>query len=61
MQVGVKRGLPANLTILDVQQGPHTILPTPSASNYEGQTTIMPPMTTIVNGEIMYNTIVTDY
>ena len=59
VQVGIKRGMPANITILDVQEGPHTYTDA-FGVNYEGNT-FMLPMTTIVNGEIKYNKIETDY
>ena len=57
--MGVKRGLPANLTILDLQQGPHDFTDA-FGEHYEGQTNII-PKATIIKGKIMYNTIVTDY
>ena len=59
VEVGVKRGLPANLTILDLQQGPHDFTDA-FGEHYEGQTNII-PKATIIKGKIMYNTIVTDY
>ena len=59
VEVGVKRGLPASLTILDLQQGPHDFTDA-FGEHYEGQTNII-PKATIIKGKIMYNTIVTDY
>ena len=56
---GVKRGRAANLTILDVQQGPHDFTDA-FGEHYQGQANIV-PKATLVNGKIMYNTIVTDY
>ena len=55
----VRRGVNANLTILELQEGPHMFTDA-FGEQYEGQTHIV-PRATIVNGAIMYNSIVTDY
>ena len=59
VQVGVRRGLPANLTILDIQEGEHTFSDA-FGQRYTGPANIV-PKATILKGKIMYNTIVTDY
>lgn len=59
VQVGVKRGLPANITILELEEGPHDFTDA-FGEHYMGKTNIV-PRATIINGKIMYNTIVTDY
>lgn len=59
MQVGIACGLPANITILDVQKGPHEFVDA-FGVHYMGNTNIV-PMSTIVNGKIMYNRIESDY
>ena len=59
VQVGIRRGMPANITILDIKEGPHMYTDA-FGVNYEGNT-FMLPVTTIVGGEVKYNTIETDY
>ena len=59
VQVGVKRGLPANLTIIDLQKGPH-IFNDAYGVEYEGEYKIV-PKATIVKGKVMYNELETDY
>lgn len=59
VQVGVKRGLPANLTIIDLNKGPH-MFNDAYGVNYEGEYKII-PKATIVNGRVMYNELKTDY
>lgn len=59
VQVGIERGLPANITILEVQKGPHQYTDA-FGVNYTGDTFIL-PKATIYNGKIMYNEINTDY
>lgn len=59
VQVGLQRGLPANITILDLQRGPHDFIDA-FGEHYMGDTFIV-PKTTVIGGKIMFNTIVTDY
>lgn len=59
VQVGVKRGLPANLTIIDLQEGPHTFNDAYGVE-YQGQYKIV-PKATVVKGKVMYNQLATDY
>ena len=59
VEVGVQRGMPANITILDVQEGPHEYIDA-FGVKYEGNC-FMKPMATIIKGKIMYNRIETDY
>lgn len=59
VQVGVCRGYPANITILDVRQGEHRYVDS-FGVEYTGNT-FMLPKATILNGKIMFNKIETDY
>jgi dihydroorotase len=59
VQVGLKRGYPGNITILELEEGPHTFIDA-FGENYVGDTFIK-PRATIINGKIMFNTIETDY
>ncbi len=56
---GVKRGLQANLTIIDLQKGPH-IFNDAYGVEYEGEYKIV-PKATVVRGKVMYNELKTDY
>ena len=59
VQVGIRRGYPANITILEVKEGPHTYRDS-FGVQYEGNAFLL-PRATILNGNIMYNQIYTDY
>ncbi|MCR4672991.1 MAG: hypothetical protein K5637_07120 [Lachnospiraceae bacterium] len=59
VQVGIQRGNAANITILELQKGPHMYTDA-FGVEYEGDTFIQ-PRATIYKGEIKYNTIYTDY
>ena len=59
VEVGVQRGMAANITILELQKGPHQYVDAFGVP-YTGDTFIL-PRATIINGKIMYNTIQTDY
>ena len=59
VEVGVKRGMAGNITILEVQKGPHQYKDAFGVP-YMGDTFIL-PRATIINGKVMYNTIDTDY
>jgi len=59
VQVGVQRGLPANITILELEKGPHDFADA-FDEHYIGDTFII-PKATIIGGKIMFNTIITDY
>lgn len=59
VHVGIQRGLPANITIIDLNKGPH-LFNDAYGINYEGMYKII-PKSTIVNGKVMYNTLSTDY
>lgn len=59
VQVGIARGLPANITILDLNRGPHKFNDAYGVE-YEGEYKIL-PKATIVGGKVMYNELVTDY
>lgn len=59
VEVGIQRGLPANITILELQQGEHQYVDAFGVP-YTGDTFIV-PKATILNGKIMYNEIHTDY
>ncbi len=59
VQVGVKRGIPANLTIIDLKEGPHKFNDAYGVE-YEGKYKII-PKATIVKGKVMYNQLKTDY
>lgn len=59
VQVGIERGIPANITILEVQKGSHQYTDA-FGVNYTGDAFIL-PKATIYNGKIMYNEINTDY
>lgn len=56
---GVDRGHRADLTILELKEGPHTFSDA-FGEQYQGQTQII-PRATILGGKIMFNTIETDY
>lgn len=56
---GVQRGLAANLTLLDLREGPHDYTDA-FGEHYEGRAFLV-PQATIINGKIMFNTIETDY
>ena len=57
--VGVKRGLDANITILDISDNGHQFVDAFGVP-YEGKYFIE-PRTTIIKGKVMYNEIKTDY
>lgn len=57
--VGIQRGLPANITILDIDKGEHTFRDA-FGLTYTGPVAFT-PLTTIYRGDIKYNVIVTDY
>lgn len=59
VETGVRRGIPANLTLLELEEGPHMFTDA-FGQLYEGQTNII-PRATILKGKIMFNTIQTDY
>ena len=58
VETGVRRGIPANLTLLELEEGPHMFTDA-FGQLYEGQTNII-PRATILKGTIMYNTNQTD-
>ena len=55
----LKRGMAANITILEVQKGPRQYCDAFGVP-YMGDTFIL-PRTTIISGRVMYNTIETDF
>lgn len=57
--VGIKRGMPANITIVDLNKGPHVFNDAYNVE-YEGEYKII-PKATVVNGKVMYNVLETDY
>lgn len=59
VQVGLLRGMPANITILELKTGEHQYVDAFGVP-YVGDTFIV-PKATILNGKIMYNEIHTDY
>ena len=59
VEVGVRRGLPANLTILDINEGEHEFRDA-FGLTYPGPVKFT-PMATIYRGEIKYNAIETDF
>lgn len=59
VDVGVRRGIRANLTIVDPEKGPHTFNDAYGVE-YVGDTKIV-PKATVVNGKVMYNELKTDY
>lgn len=59
VDVGIQRGKRANITIIDLNKGPH-IFNDAYGVEYEGEYKIV-PKATIVNGKVMYNEIKTDY
>jgi len=59
VEAGVRRGLPANLTLLEVREEPHTFQDA-FGLTYTGPMSIT-PRATILKGRIMFNSIVTDY
>ena len=59
VEVGVRRGLSANLTILDIDEGEHEFRDA-FGLTYPGPVKFT-PMATIYRGEIKYNAIETDF
>jgi dihydroorotase len=59
VSVGIKRGLDANITILDISEDGHRFTDAFGVP-YEGKSFIE-PRATIIKGKIMYNEIKTDY
>lgn len=59
VEVGIRRGIRANLTIVDLVKGPHTFNDAYGVE-YVGDMKIV-PKATIVNGKVMYNELKTDY
>ena len=59
VMVGIQRGLPANLVIMDIEEGEHEFHDA-FGLIYNGPVKFT-PRTTIYRGEIKYNTIETDY
>ena len=56
---GIQKGLPANITILDIDQGEHEFIDA-FGLRYSGPVQFT-PRATIFRGEIKYSTIVSDY
>ena len=59
VEVGIRRGLPGNITILEVQEGEHQFVDA-FGVRYSGAHFIV-PKATILKGKVMYNEIRTDY
>lgn len=59
VEVGLQRGLPANITIMDIDEGEHTFRDA-FGLTYSGPVRFT-PLATIYRGEIKYNVIETDY
>jgi dihydroorotase len=59
VKVGLKRGLPANITVVDLEKGPHTFGDATGAK-YQGDVKIV-PKATIVNGKVMYDVTNSEY
>ena len=59
IQTGIQKGLPANITILDIDQGEHEFIDA-FGLRYSGPVQFT-PRATIFRGEIKYSTIVSDY
>lgn len=59
VEVGIRRGLPGNITILEVQEREHQFVDA-FGVRYSGAHFIV-PKATILKGKVMYNEIRTDY
>lgn len=59
IQVGIQKGLPANITILDMDEGEHEFVDA-FGLKYNGPIKFT-PLATIYRGEVKYNAIETDY
>ena len=55
VKTGLERGLPANITLLDIQKG--EFIYTDSAGNQQVGDTKIVPVATVVKGQVVYNTI----